>query len=391
MRIAILDYQVVPTNAIGNCDRTILNGLADEHEFVVFALEFDNPRPDRIKFVKIPAVRKPLAALFVTYHVTAPLILRRYERQHGKFDVVQSIESNTLAGDLVYAHFCHTAFLRNYWSSTKPAGRARRIARWLDHKLHAMLERVTYRKAKAIAIPSQGLGREMRSIYAAETDGKVTVISNPVDTARMARPADFDPATVRSQFGFAADDFVMTFVALGHYERKGLPLLLEAMARLQDPRVKLLVVGGQPGVIQDYTARAEALGIKGQIAFTGFQKDVRPYLWASDVFAFPSYYEVFSLVTLEAAAAGLPLVVSHLNGVEEMLVDGENGWYVERDPADIAEKIRYCAAHPEEVRRAGQAAVESVRRFDVSAFVNRWREYYAAYEQRLGHENPAGS
>ncbi|HRL14465.1 MAG TPA: hypothetical protein PKX07_21465, partial [Aggregatilineales bacterium] len=74
MRIAILDYQVVPTNAIGNCDRTILNGLADEHEFVVFALEFDNPRPDRIKFVKIPAVRKPLAALFVTYHLTAPLI-----------------------------------------------------------------------------------------------------------------------------------------------------------------------------------------------------------------------------------------------------------------------------------------------------------------------------
>jgi glycosyltransferase involved in cell wall biosynthesis len=254
-----------------------------------------------------------------------------------------------------------------------------------------MLERVTYRKAKAIAIPSQGLGREMRSIYAAETDGKVTVISNPVDTARMARPAGFDPATVRAQFGFAANDFVMTFIALGHYERKGLPLLLEAMARLKDPRVKLLVVGGQPGVIQDYTARADTLGIKGQIAFTGFQKDVRPYLWASDVFAFPSYYEVFSLVTLEAAAAGLPLVVSHLNGVEEMLVDGENGWYVERDPADIAAKIRYCAAHPEEVRRAGQAAVESVRRFDVSAFVARWREYYAAYEQRFGHENPAGS
>jgi glycosyltransferase involved in cell wall biosynthesis len=391
MRIAILDYQVVPTNAIGNCDRTIIDGLADEHEFVVFALQFDNPRPDRIQFVKIPAVRKPLFALFASYHLTAPFVLRRYERQHGKFDLVQSIESNTLAGDVVYAHFCHTAFLRNYWSSTRPAGRARRVARWLDHKLHAMLERTTYKRAKAIAIPSQGLGREMRSIYAAETDGKVTVISNPVDTARMQRPADFDAAAVRTQVGFSRDDFVMTFIALGHYERKGLPLLLEAMARLKDPRVKLLVVGGQPGVIQDYTQRAEQLGLKGQIAFTGFQKDVRPYLWASDVFAFPSYYEVFSLVTLEAAASGLPLVVSHLNGVEEMLVDGENGWYVERDPEDIAEKIRYCAAHPEDVQRAGLAAVESVRRFDVSAFVERWRQYYAAYELGLRHENPVSS
>jgi UDP-glucose:(heptosyl)LPS alpha-1,3-glucosyltransferase len=100
---------------------------------------------------------------------------------------------------------------------------------------------------------------------------------------------------------------------------------------------------------------------------------------------------VFSLVTLEAAAAGLPLVVSHLNGVEEMLVDGENGWYVERDPEDIAEKIRYCAAHPEDVQRAGLAAVESVRRFDVSAFVERWRQYYAAYELGLRHENPVSS
>ena len=59
------------------------------------------------------------------------------------------------------------------------------------------------------------------------------------------------------------------------------------------------------------------------------QSDVRPYLWSSDVFVFPSLYETFSLVTYEAAASGLPIVVSQLYGVEDLLRDGDNGFLIE--------------------------------------------------------------
>ncbi len=67
MKIAIFDHLVVPTNALGKCHLDILTQLADEHEFTVFAIEFDNPRPDRINFVKVPAIHFLLLPLMITY------------------------------------------------------------------------------------------------------------------------------------------------------------------------------------------------------------------------------------------------------------------------------------------------------------------------------------
>ena len=72
-----------------------------------------------------------------------------------------------------------------------------------------------------------------------------------------------------------------------------------------------------------------------RVKFVGMQSDVRPYLWSSDVFVFPSLYETFSLVTYEAAASGLPIVVSQLYGVEDLLVDGDNGFLIETSVAGV--------------------------------------------------------
>jgi hypothetical protein len=48
MRIAVFDYKVVPTNPIGSCHLRMLQGLCREHEFTVFAVEFENSCPERI-------------------------------------------------------------------------------------------------------------------------------------------------------------------------------------------------------------------------------------------------------------------------------------------------------------------------------------------------------
>ena len=63
------------------------------------------------------------------------------------------------------------------------------------------------------------------------------------------------------------------------------------------------------------------------------------YYCAGDIFVFPSLYEAFSLATLEAAASGLPIIATKINGTEELIKEGYNGFFVKRDPKDITEKI----------------------------------------------------
>lgn len=379
MRIAIFDYVVIPNNAIGNCDRRIMAGLCDEHEFTVFAIQFDNPRPDKIRFVRVPVPRKPLFLMFILFHLVAPVIFLFHKlKNRVSFDIVQGIESKSLFVSLVYAHFCHRAYLRDHFAATRPPG-VRGFARMINHTLHSWLEPLVYRSARQIVVPSQGLSRELITTYGEALREKITVISNPVDVERMKRPADFDVQSIRSQFGFAPDDFVMIFIALGHFERKGLPLLLDAMQQVADPRVKLLVIGGTPGLIKTYQDKAAAMGLANQSGFAGMQKDVRPYLWASDVFAFPSSYEIFPLVSLEAAAAGVPLLTSPLYGVEELLVDGVNGWRVERNAAALAEKMRHAIDHRDVLQEMGQKAAESAKKYDNAHFVENWRTFYAGW------------
>ena len=378
MRIALLDYIVTPNNAVGNCDRIMLEGLCEEHTFTVFAVEFDNPNPQRIDFVRIPAPKHPLFLMYLVYFLLSPLYLFVYKRRHHvKFDMVQGIESISLASTVAYSHFCHRAYLQNHWNATKPTG-ARRYARWLNHQLFAQMEPLIYRRVREVVVPSQGLARELVTVYGKYLSAdRIRVISNPVKAERMRRDPAFDSSAFRKELGLAPDDLVLVFIALGHFERKGLPMLLEGMAQSKQADLKLIVIGGSESMIESYRARSAALGIGAQVVFVGLQKDIRPYLWSSDLFAFPSSYEVFPLVSLEAAAAGLPLLTTPLYGIEEFLVDGVNGWCVERNADAIAQKLRVIRADRSILAPMGQAAAQSITRYSNEAFIENWRRFLA--------------
>jgi glycosyltransferase involved in cell wall biosynthesis len=379
--IAIFDYCVTPTNPAGSCHRRMIERLAEDVEFTVFAVEFDDPTDGKVRFRRIPVPPRPLALLFLAYHLVAPIrygleLLRRGRR----FDRVQGVESNFGFADVVYAHFCHRAYLRRP-DRPRTEFSLRSWFRWLDHRLHAALEPWVFRRARRIVTPSPGLARELEREYPAETRGKVVVIPNPVDTDRMRRPAEFDRAALRRSFGGRDDDLVLAFAALGHFERKGLPVLMEALRRIDDPRIRLLVIGGRPELVAEYRRKALASGLHERITFTGHQNDIRPWFWAADAFVFPSCYETFSLVSIEAAAAGLPLIVPTLHGVEDVIRDGENGFVINRDAESVAAAIRRLAALDPATRdRFSIRAAESARRFSLDGFAPRWRAFYAGLD-----------
>jgi glycosyltransferase involved in cell wall biosynthesis len=375
MRIALFDYRVVPTNPTGGCNLRIAKGLSDIHEFTVFAVQFENPDPTRIRWVRIPAPIRPSALLFVVYHILAPLYYWMYclfKQVH--FDTVLMVESKITFGDISYAHFCHRSYLKNHWQQSKIRG-LRGLLRWLDYELHALLEPWTYHRVKSIIVPSQGLARELQEEYPYTKD-KIHVLPNPVDIDRM-RPPKEARESFRQEFGINEEDLLLVFTALGQFERKGLPLLLEALTQLKEPRLKLFVVGGEADLVSLYKARIQQMGLEKQVTLVGMQKDVRPYLWAADCFVLPSFYEVFPLVVLEAAAAGLLVVVTSLNGVEEFLKDGKNGILVERTATDIARGINSILTMTPPMRQSIQKQLQyDIKNYSTENFVATWSKFF---------------
>lgn len=376
MKIAIFDYSITPTSPIGSCHLRMLAELGREHEFTVFAVQFQNPWPDRIQWVRIPAPTRPLALLFLVYYVVSPLYYWAYRLRTGvQFDLIQTVENYSILGHAAYSHFCHTVYLREHWRNSGAKG-VRGWVRWLDHRLRSLAEPWTYRKAKAVVVPSHGFARELVAEYP-EITTRIHVLANPVDLNYSQPPADLDREAVRTAAGFTASDVVLVFVALGHFERKGLPLLLEALTRQDDRRLKVLVVGGTADLVAAYRARARDLGLADYIRFAGMQSDIRKYYWLADGFVLPSSYEIFSLAAMQAAAAGLPVLTSRLHGVEEFLRDGENGILLERTPGGVATGLRrFLGMSAEQRVRMGAQARRDVARFSVERFGQGWRDLY---------------
>ena len=72
-----------------------------------------------------------------------------------------------------------------------------------------------------------------------------------------------------------------------------------------------------------------------------------PIYPAADAFLFPTLYETFALVCLEAMASGLPVLASPVGGIEDYLRDGVNGFHIRRDAEDIAAKLERLLSDPE--------------------------------------------
>ncbi len=147
-------------------------------------------------------------------------------------------------------------------------------------------------------------------------------------------------------------------------------LILEALAAASDATIHLIVVGGTESEIRNF----KAITTSPWVHFVGLQNDIRPFLWSSDAFVFPSAYEGFPLVCLQAAAAGLPLIATRINGIAEFIEDGVNGWIVERTTRSIQSAIQEAALSPRKTASMGRAARERAQKYRQELFQNRWLE-----------------
>jgi glycosyltransferase involved in cell wall biosynthesis len=145
----------------------------------------------------------------------------------------------------------------------------------------------------------------------------------------------------------------------------GLGIVLEALVTA--PTTHLWVVGrGDEGA---FTAEAKRLGVAGRVTFMGPRPDIERYYQAADVFVLPSRYEAFSLGSHEAAACGLPLLVTQVNGVDELIGNGEAGRLIERSGEALGGALWELSSDRQARRRMSRAARERALAFtwDASA------------------------
>jgi UDP-glucose:(heptosyl)LPS alpha-1,3-glucosyltransferase len=180
---------------------------------------------------------------------------------------------------------------------------------------------------------------------------RVSVIHNGVDVERFRPPETGERDRLRRRDGWT--DRVVLLFAAHNFALKGLATVLRALARLKSPRLQLLVTGRGP--IDAYAALAQRLGVSGQVTFAGFVPDVRAAFTVADAFVQPTFYDPCSLVLLEAAASGLPLLTSRFNGAAELFRDGESAWVVD-DPADAGQTASRLATFLDPSIRARMAA-----------------------------------
>jgi glycosyltransferase involved in cell wall biosynthesis len=154
---------------------------------------------------------------------------------------------------------------------------------------------------------------------------------------------------------------------------KGVDVLLEAWQELTTP---LRLVG--PG---DFTAEQRELLVPA-IERMGFVDDptLMSAMREASFMVVPSLvYEGFPMVVAEAYAAGLPIIASRLGALAELVEDGQTGLhYTPGDASDLADKVRWAAGHPEEMRVMGEQARKRYEdRYAPEANYRRLMEIYA--------------
>ena len=242
--------------------------------------------------------------------------------------------------DIIHPHGGSTAALWEHNLLRIPKWRQIRFWRERRYRQLAEVERRQHTQSSAIIVAvSRMVQRHFETLHGVPA-GRIRVIPNGVDVRKFTPECrnQFREAT-RKELGIG-DEIV--FLMLAHnLLLKNADALLRAAARLVNAgaRVRVIMAGGKRQ--EKFIKLAETLGISRVVSFLGVV-DALHFYSAAEVFVHPTWYDPCSLVTLEAAACGLPVITSRLNGASELMTDGVDGFILD-DPADVsalAEKMQ---------------------------------------------------
>ncbi len=184
-------------------------------------------------------------------------------------------------------------------------------------RLYPRLVRAVYPEADAIVAVSPAVARDLEEI-AALPAGRVRVIGNPVDLARIRKRAAEEPA---HPWPGEREPPLLLAVGRLHWQ-KGFDTLLDALARLRRRRRLRLAILGEGPERARLERRRRRLGLEDSVLMPGFVANPHAWMARASVFVLPSRSEGFGHVLVEALACGCPVVAADCPGAPAQILEG---------------------------------------------------------------------
>ena len=184
------------------------------------------------------------------------------------------------------------------------------------HPIYLFLEKRCFQRAECIIANSKMIKQQITDTYGINSK-KIKVVYNGVNPKKINYEKSF--AKISGEFVIKKNQPILLYVGSG-FKRKGVEEFLQVVARLKSSNIQAFVLGKEKN-IKYYQDLAKELNIERQVFFTGPREDVDDFYAISDIFLFPTHYEPFSNVILEAMNFENVVFTTRQNGANEILDD----------------------------------------------------------------------
>ena len=361
MNIALVVHDLHERGGHSRYTRVLADGLARRHDVTVFANYCERPAGSLWNFSPVHAWRANALSTVKTF----PIGLRSLSSQLDAFDIRHMQGYCGGRPNVVTAHICMAAYID---SLRDISGRNRASLR-----LMAAAEERFYRRYEGHVIAiSEKIARELREFY--QVRGPINVIPHSVDAVRFdnANRAD-SGAVVRNELGVDQDSTLALYV--GDLTKSHAHLKAISAAA---PEVEFVIV----------TASKQYRWLGRNVHFVPATPELERYYAAADAFVFPTTYDAFGMVLLEAMAAGLTVFSSDRAGAAELITSGKNGFVVPLE--DWVETTTAKLRDRDSLRSVGAEAKATARLHDWSTVVDAVEQVYFSVAKVARVANESG-
>ena len=358
--------------------RELARRVGLHHDVAFVGDRFDPIGMDGVRFLPVEGRDRPAMPVPVSFRRRAARTLAAH-----RFDVVTGFGVECPPGDVAVVQSVHRAWLGRSGPVPTPWGSAPAVARYAmpRHLTLLGLERSYFSSPRLAAVmaTSAGTAEEVVTGYGVAPD-RVAVMPNGFDhhEFNLAVRAD-QRADQRARMGADAQ-IVILFVA-NELHRKGFATLVEAVARVGDPRLRVDVVGRAS--TDGYAAHIHGLGLEDRVRWHGAQRDVAPWYAAADLCILPTQYEPFGNVIVESLATGTPVITTEVAGASSAVRPDVNG-LLQHDPLDADELARLLRRALDDDRLAtwSASATTDLHRFDWDVIAVQFEDTLTAVADR---------
>ncbi len=360
MRIALVVHDFHREGGHSRYCSELAERFAKTDEVHIFANRFSPASSSRftsredssagIRYHRVPAARGSALGTVLSFYPAATRAVSRA----GRFDIVHAQGFACGQSDLITAHICCAAWHAQREASGHRFGFKERLFDGVVTKLESRLY------SRAVTRPVIAISKRVRedlSRYYGRSEN-VEVIPHGVDTGEFSLVQRGQwRAELRARLNWPSDELVALWVG---DLRKGSEAALRAVAQV--PNLRFAAVSRNDASL--FVRLAEREGIAGRTHFLPPTSEIAKFYAAADIFLFPTTYDAFGMVVMEAMAMGLPAVVSRDAGAAELITHGSDGLLLSNpfDPTESAGWLRRLCENPAWRQELGARAAATAER-----------------------------